>query len=47
MSTVDYINMFVEYFLLLINEIKKFFNGLTGKEEPETTEAPEEHKLPE
>ncbi len=30
MSTVDYINMFVEYFTMLINTLKEFFAKLKG-----------------
>lgn len=45
MSTVDYINKFVEYFLLLIEELKKFFESLTGKA-PVEEEKKEEENLP-
>ena len=30
MSTVDYINMFVEYFTMLITALKEFFAKLKG-----------------
>lgn len=41
MSTVDYINEFVKYLLMFIEEITKFFNKLTGKGEEAPTDAPE------
>ena len=33
MSTVDYINMFVEYFMLLINTLKDFFAKMKGEDD--------------
>lgn len=33
MSTVEYIQMFVEYFTMLLDYLKDFFAKLTGKEE--------------
>ena len=32
MSAVDYINMFVEYFSILINTLKEFFGKMKGEE---------------
>ena len=33
MSTVDYINMFVEYFMVLINTLKEFFAKMKGEDD--------------